>query len=541
MRVNATLGLAVATAALLASCAQDASKGTPIALVDGLSFDEDTPPSWTQPDAGPAVDAPPEDDLLDGDASKPQLPPCAAHAAGSFHLAASGGEAVTLEYTGAVYIEAQHVEPDGCLTEIRLKWAREGGCTLTLGYAPGANGIWALTEASMEAGEDCGGGFTGLGESTLSGVPLVTAPSPPPLRCTVLAAPIVAHGLIEVEPISPDGQSHTLKLENLSVDGMLLSKAFGSGACGAPYAPCPGQTCGVDPLLGVSCGSCGASEICEGGQCVGVDPVVAVCTRVLEDRAYVYESDWNGAVGTCEAGEMDLAWQERALRSTNLYRWLAGQPPLSLVTTANEAMQDCAVMMHAASSLSHNPSEAWPCYTEGGASAASKSNLAPVPAVEAVDLYMADPGNATTIGHRRWILSDWISTTSFGSTSSRSCMRVVKGFGGPTPWIAWPPPGYYPMELHDVAYQTIDQTGWTIQTNGVSLTEVSATIAESGVQKPVEVVALGGNYGSQGAIKITPSGWGIQPGATYAVTASTPSHVIDYEFQAVDCSEILKR
>ena len=41
MRVNAPLGLAVATAALLVSCAQDASKGTPIALVDGLSVDQD--------------------------------------------------------------------------------------------------------------------------------------------------------------------------------------------------------------------------------------------------------------------------------------------------------------------------------------------------------------------------------------------------------------------------------------------------------------------------------------------------------------------
>ena len=201
-------------------------------------------------------------------------------------------------------------------------------------------------------------------------------------------------------------------------------------------------------------------------------------------------------------------------------------------------------MMDAAGSLSHNPSETWPCYKEGGANAAGVSNLAPVAAVEAVDLYMVDPGNETTIGHRRWILSDWIDTTGFGSTNDYSCMKVVAGFGGfgaPSSWIAWPPPGYYPMELHYVAYKTIDETGWTIQTNGISLKDASAVVKENGVEKPVASETLLPNYGSASALKITPQGWDMQASAIYEVTVVGASEPIAYSFEAVDCTEFISQ
>ena len=488
-------------------------------------------------------DGQPTNDALAGDAQGDDgvsgLPPCPAQGFGSVTLRYSHGGEKVLVYGDSVTVEGAHLEPNGCLTGLSLTWHREAGCALALEFSPSADGLWQLAGASLAPGDDCGVGGAGEGLVTLSGAPEQTSSSPPPLRCTVLGAPILAHGSVSLLDTAGQVSGVTLELDSLGFEGMLLSKAVYEGTCGSSYVPCLEQECGSDPVLGSPCGVCGRSAICEAGVCVEVEPVIALCQRVLDDRADLSEGAWDGSTATCEAGTMALDWQERALKSTNLYRWLAGQPPLALVTTAGEAMQSCAVMMHAASSLSHNPAESWPCYTEGGATAAGGSNLAPVPAVEAIDLYMADPGNETTIGHRRWILSDWIDSTAFGSTSDSSCMKVVQGFGGPTPWIAWPPPGFYPMEVHNVAYQTIDQTGWTIQTNSVSLTDVTATVTENGSGRPVETVVLGGNYGSKGAIKITPQGWGIVPGAHYTVSATTASDTIEYSFQAVDCSATL--
>ena len=164
-------------------------------------------------------------------------------------------------------------------------------------------------------------------------------------------------------------------------------------------APCWEHLSGF--LTSLPCGACSDGAACEEGTCEEVDPVLAFCARVLQDRAGLTEGMWSGPASTCAPGSMSLEWQERALRSTNLYRWLAGQPPLALDADANPGLQDCSVMMHAAGALSHNPSPEWPCYTQAGAAGAGSSNLAGTPAVSAVDLYMVDPGNSTTIGHHR--------------------------------------------------------------------------------------------------------------------------------------------
>ena len=488
-------------------------------------------------------------EALDADTSAPgpnadnadpeALPPCLAEGVGQASLHDPTQGVTLLEYSEPVSVQATHLEPGGCLSALTFTWSRSAGCELTLAFAPGAEGIWQLQHATLEPGDDCGAGGSGGGSVTLSEVPETTASSPPPYRCTVLWGPIIAHGVVELSSAEEGVEGPALHLEGLGVEGMLLSEAVELGVCGVPYTPCAGQSCGTDPLLGTSCGTCGESAVCEGGVCKEVAPVIAVCQRVLDDRAGLFEGDWTGSSASCEPGTMSADWRDRALRSTNLYRWIAGQPPLSLSTAGNASMQECALMMHAAGSLSHNPADSWPCYSEGGAAAAGTSNLAPVPAVESIDLYMADPGNATTIGHRRWILSDWISSTAFGSTSESSCMNVVQGFGGPTPWIAWPPPGFYPMELHHIAYQTVDQTGWTIQTNSLSVANAEAQVSEDGVDKPVEAVALLPYYGSQGALKITPQGWTIQAGSEYSVTVNTPSETIAYSFLAVDCQALL--
>ncbi len=516
----------------------DSDVDASMSLPDGSVGDAASADSSLVSDAGNdvlAADAPATTDAV----TEPPTPPCPAYGAGAVSLQMQGGASAELAYTGDVTVQATHLEPDGCLTGMTLGWARAEGCGLTLSFIPGEGGIWGLESAIMAPGDGCGSGGVASGLAVLSGVPDTTASSLPPTRCTVLSGAITVYGSLSFE--AGDGVPLSATLDGLQLDGMLLSNAVESGICGVSYTPCVGQSCGDDALLGTSCGACPDGSICENGQCQEVEEIVAVCKRVLDDRADLSEGEWLGNAATCDSGVMSADWQARALKLTNLYRWLAGQPPLELATQGNVAMQDCAVMMHAAGNLSHNPGENWPCYTEDGKKAAGGSNLAPVPAVEAIDLYMADPGNDTTIGHRRWILSDWISKTAFGSTSDSSCMRVAGGFGGPNPWIAWPPPGFYPMEMHHIAYKTVDQTGWTIQTNDVSLQDAVAEVKENGQVKPIEAMTLLPNYGSKGAFKITPAGWKIQAGSTYEVHVTTASSVIEYSFVAVDCGALMNQ
>jgi hypothetical protein len=232
-------------------------------------------------------------------------------------------------------------------------------------------------------------------------------------------------------------------------------------------------------------------------------------------------------VSGCNAGDIGSPGRENALKLVNLYRWLVGLPAVSTDSTRNAGAQQCALMMDANNALSHSPPSSWACYTAAGASAAGQSNIATTPGVTAVDLYIADPGNATTMGHRRWILSNGLGPIGLGTTSGYSCMWVIGGSGsGSNPWTAFPPPGPVPLAMFSVSYASLDSTGWTVQSDGVNLGSAQATIGDAGTNLPVNVVELAGGYGSSTAISIIPQGWKAQAGHTYRVTvtgASQPS------------------
>ncbi|HMR74548.1 MAG TPA: hypothetical protein PKD61_05540, partial [Polyangiaceae bacterium] len=196
-----------------------------------------------------------------------------------------------------------------------------------------------------------------------------------------------------------------------------------------------------------------------------------------------------------------------------------------------------ALMMDANKKLSHTPPTSWTCYSASGAGAAGKSNIATTPGVKAVDLYMADPGNATTMGHRRWILNNKLGPIGLGSTSGYSCMHVIGGSGsGGNTWTAFPPPGPVPVKLFTAAYASVDSTGWTIQSETINLGSAQVTITEGGQNRPVTVATLQSGYGSKYAIAIRPQGWTSQAGKTYSVAVTGISPGINYDVQVVACN-----
>jgi uncharacterized protein YkwD len=309
------------------------------------------------------------------------------------------------------------------------------------------------------------------------------------------------------------------------------SGAGGNGAGGAGGAG--GTESGSSSSSSSSSSSASSSSSGSGG----ASPTDALCARWNGDRANLGEGTWSGSVNGCNAGDISADGRANALKLVNLYRFIAGLPEVSTAADRDQKAQACALMMDANNQLSHSPPMNWACYTADGAQAAGNSNISSTPGVEGVDLYMADPGNPTTIGHRRWILSGSLGPIGLGSTSSRSCMWVIGGSGAVNPaFTAWPSPGLFPIQAMNASFQSVDQTGWTIQSSSIDLGGAQVTVTDAGQSKPVKVTQLANNYGSTYAISMIPEGWTSQAGHTYAVSVAGVSQAISYEVQMVDCN-----
>ncbi|MET0340269.1 MAG: CAP domain-containing protein [Polyangiales bacterium] len=281
-------------------------------------------------------------------------------------------------------------------------------------------------------------------------------------------------------------------------------------------------------------------------QTVGPDAGVAdttpapLCERWRATRSGLGEAVWSGgAVATCSAGDIPTASRDGALRLVNFYRDLAGLAPLTMTAEGNRLAQACALLMRANGTITHTPPSSWRCHTAEAARTAGSSSLASQEAVGAVDGYMVDPGNPTTIGHRRWILSNWLTTIGFGSADRFSCQYqpagAIGGRGGKA-WVAWPPPGELPLQAFSARYAgTLDQTGWTVQSDSIDLRAATVTVTQDGVARPVTVTQLGANYGSRYALRFTPRGWTTTAGATYSVKVGGVASPIAYDVKVTDC------
>ncbi len=268
------------------------------------------------------------------------------------------------------------------------------------------------------------------------------------------------------------------------------------------------------------------------------DPGTAVCDRWRTDRADLREGSWSGSVSGCVAGDVASPGRDNALKLVNLFRWMAGLPAVTLDGERNRKAQDCALMMHANGALSHTPPTSWTCYTADGAEAAGRSNIGTTPGVQAVDMYMQDWGNETTMGHRRWILSNSLGPIGQGSTSEYSCLWVLYGSGSAgASWTSWPPPGEFPIQAVTMSWRGLDSTGWTVQSDSIDLDRATGvTVTAGGSPLSVSFVHLLNGYGSSTAINFIPSGWTSTVGTTYHVEVQGVSPAISYDVTMVDCS-----
>ncbi len=310
----------------------------------------------------------------------------------------------------------------------------------------------------------------------------------------------------------------------------------GAGARGSGGAGVAGASGG---LGGASGGVGGASGGIGGAGGAGGMDAAAICARWTADRASLSEGTWSGATASCTAGDMSADARANALRLVNLYRWLAALPPVTTDPAHDAEDQACALMMRANNMISHMPPTTWLCYTAAGADGASNSNVSGGPAVSSVDLYMTDPGNPTTIGHRRWLLSNSLGPIGIGGTDRSSCLWTLTGTGkAGKPWMAWPPAGIVPVQAVFAGGTKggADTTGWTVESDNINLANAQVTVTLDGATMPVTVAQLLGGYGSKYAISFIPMGWTTQPNKTYSVSITGAQMPISYTVQTISCN-----
>jgi uncharacterized protein YkwD len=263
------------------------------------------------------------------------------------------------------------------------------------------------------------------------------------------------------------------------------------------------------------------------------------CARWQADRADRAEGTWTGATATCDAGSIPDSAVANTLKAVNLARFLADLPAVDHDPTLDAHAQACSLLMAANQGLSHAPPPTWACYTAEAADAAQHSNLSSEPAVVSVEDYLIDSGNDDTLGHRRWILANSLGPIGIGGTDGPSCLWVIGGTGkAGKAWTAWPAPGAFPLAaMRDGWNETLDQTGWSIQSDALNLDKAVIHVTSDGNALAVTTRVLKPYYGSEHAIAFTPQGWQSQPGKTYHVEVSGISQGFSYDVQVVDCAK----
>ena len=238
-------------------------------------------------------------------------------------------------------------------------------------------------------------------------------------------------------------------------------------------------------------------------------------------------------------GDISADGRANALRLFNMYRWFADLPAVVTEASRDAQAQTCSLMMDANNMLSHEPPTTWLCYTAQGAMGAMTSNISGGPGVSSVAGYMIDSGNETTFGHRRIILSNRLGPIGLGSTGQggASCMQNIGGTGNAgKAWVAWPPPGPFPMQAYGSGTRSLSQTGWSVQTQrSITLTSATVTVTSAGANMPMTMSQLTGTYGESNAIRLVPMGWTPAAGQSFTVTVAGASMPISYTVDFVDC------
>jgi len=282
-------------------------------------------------------------------------------------------------------------------------------------------------------------------------------------------------------------------------------------------------------------GDAGEGDTGEGAE----DGPRAVCEHWLTERQQVNE-EWEpdrDDDGSCALGRVPDDAQDNAIRRTNLYRWLVGVEPVRLERMLLQQEQECAVVMAAMGTITHNPPPSAPCYTAAAATAAQSSNLSYGSGLaDSVDMYV-DDGGVPTLGHRRWVLNPGARVTAFGYRPRAGCMYSFSDDRSyEKDFVAWPPAGYVPLgaaagRWSFAAYDLVlrGDVSFSVSVDGEELTPIEADRLEDGYggMAPTWAFDVRGSFARR------------HDRSVRIVVEGTGRGEADYTVHFVDCARVL--
>ena len=92
-----------------------------------------------------------------------------------------------------------------------------------------------------------------------------------------------------------------------------------------------------------------------------------------------------------------------------------------------------------------------------------------------------------------------------------------------------------PIQALGSRVSKVDQTGWSVQSDRINLSNAQVTVMSGGMNMPVTVTPLDPGYGSSFAMRFNPMGWTTTAGQKYSVKLTGTAMPIEYEVEVVDC------
>jgi hypothetical protein len=288
----------------------------------------------------------------------------------------------------------------------------------------------------------------------------------------------------------------------------------------------------------------------QGSACVAANPgdpatrtEGEVCSQWTAGHVVTEPNPLDASGEDCDPGVLRPGAITDTLVRINLFRWLAGLGPTTADDGMNATAQKCAnleAFWPWQGGSPHFPPESSKCYTPEGAAGAGSSNLAwgsGHPA-QAINQYMQDNGNETTMGHRAWIMNPPLGPVGIGywqtggPYGNAQCLGVFGGSGGgPSPkWTGVPNAGFVPL--------TIAQWTWTFHGSLAGVSNATITMLRVDDNTPLEVTIqkLQQGYGQYATISWRPKGWTVEAGKTYRVTVGLTNEDVVYDVKPVNCN-----
>ena len=163
----------------------------------------------------------------------------------------------------------------------------------------------------------------------------------------------------------------------------------------------------------------------------GTSQLLPVNSTMVVD---VIEADAEGHkdLNACQAGRPSEAERQLFINTLNEIRALHHLPKVRYDQVYEDQMMQASMLLAVNEKTSHYPDRTWRCFSDIGYQGASTSNLNFVQAYQPLASYGADTHvinwliekNSASIGHRRHILSPFLTKTAYGEVSNNEAKSV---------------------------------------------------------------------------------------------------------------------